>query len=54
MLRHYRELRDSFLTYLLTTKRYSLHTIVNYRRDIDQFLMWLAPFTFQDISLNPD
>ncbi len=33
--------KESFLEYLQAEKRYSKHTIISYRNDLDQFILWL-------------
>jgi integrase/recombinase XerC len=34
--------KESFLQYLLVEKRYSSHTIVSYKNDLDQFMAFLV------------
>ncbi len=38
------QLRDAFLEYLARERHYSRHTVVAYRRDVDQFLAFLAAY----------
>jgi len=35
------EIKESFLQYISTEKRYSRHTVTSYRNDLDQFMSWL-------------
>ncbi len=34
--------KESFLQYIRTEKRYSRHTVVSYKNDLDQFFTWLG------------
>ena len=36
------EIKESFLQYISTEKRYSRHTVTSYRNDLDQFMSWLG------------
>ncbi len=45
------QLKESFLYFLVTIKRYSAYTIDNYRRDIEQFLHWLEDRPLTTVSL---
>lgn len=35
------EIKESFLQYIRTEKRYSRHTVTSYKNDLDQFIGWL-------------
>lgn len=35
------EIKESFLQYISTEKRYSRHTVTSYKNDLDQFVNWL-------------
>ena len=51
MLPQRAELVRLFLRYLLKTKRYSSHTVSNYKRDIDQFFLFLDESDRSEVSL---
>jgi len=36
------EIKESFLQYIRTGKRYSRHTVTSYQNDLDQFMNWLG------------
>ena len=38
------EIKESFLQYISTEKRYSRHTVISYNNDLDQFIAWLEEF----------
>ena len=38
------EIKESFLQYISTEKRYSRHTVISYNNDLDQFIAWLGEF----------
>ena len=35
------DIKESFLQYIRTEKRYSRHTVTSYKNDLDQFMTWL-------------
>ena len=35
------DIKESFLQYIRTEKRYSRHTVTSYNNDLDQFFSWL-------------
>ena len=35
------DIKESFLQYIRTEKRYSRHTVTSYKNDLDQFMNWL-------------
>ncbi len=35
------DIKESFLQYIRTEKRYSRHTVTSYNNDLDQFMIWL-------------
>ena len=35
------DIKESFLQYIRTEKRYSRHTVTSYKNDLDQFMVWL-------------
>ncbi|MDM8003825.1 MAG: tyrosine-type recombinase/integrase [Bacteroidota bacterium] len=35
------DIKESFLQYIRTEKRYSRHTVTSYKNDLDQFMIWL-------------
>ncbi len=35
------DIKESFLQYIRTEKRYSRHTVTSYKNDLDQFMSWL-------------